>query len=314
MDDTLSRIVDSGSTTELPAAETYKVNPRIKDLRPVDFVSYGFVLYSESVQGPRSERENRGPLVELAGRVRSRVEQLIGKFAPESPEGVYISKGLMAALSFASGLHSTKRHLDDRRQKAQERRVLETQRQVLVSTKWGLLRGAVQLFVIGGFFFAVSKILTTLFPPREGLSDLWLSLATSFGAVLAGIAWLSSTMGKSLQDIDREYRIAVDNAELKQAEGHLFHLELALTVAKRAWQTLTNEELTEDDSVELALRELIHLNMHEHRRVVEEEHGILWALRKLIGTLSRSWKHRNGENLPAETSDERGAKVPTSVA
>lgn len=192
-----------------------------------------------------ADNPSMGPSLRAAARRAADEFVASVEAAPErSRERQYLNELLMAAVSFAAGLSRRQQERTQRVIAAEEERKLNFRRIVQSQRLGGILRGGIQLLVLGGFTYFFIR---GLFPSR------WLSaestashrdypaLAAAFASSLIGSFFKAFYTGWRINQVDQRYKQALREAkEIYHAEA-VQEYEFAAQEANLAWQKYTGK-------------------------------------------------------------------------
>lgn len=162
----------------------------------------------------------------------------------DTAEGQYLRELLMAAVSFAAGLTRRQQERTQRIAAAEQERNFNFRRIAQTQKLGGMLKGGLQLLVLGGFAFAAVSALFSVAEIRgrtPGVDQKYASLATALASGLLGGFLKAWYTGWQLDRVDRKHKL-----DLRQAK-HIYHreavqeYEYAAQEANLAWQRYTGQ-------------------------------------------------------------------------
>ncbi len=186
-----------------------------------------------------------GPTLRAAARQASAEFIASIESAPaHSRERQYLNELRMAAVSFAAGLTRRQHERAQRVQAAEEERELNIRRIVQTQRLGGILRGGLQLLVLGGFTYAFIRAVFSLKLMEGetiGLHREYAALATALASTLLGSFLKAGWTNFRINQVDRRYKRALREAkDIYHAEA-VQEYEYAAQEANLAWTKFTGK-------------------------------------------------------------------------
>jgi hypothetical protein len=207
------------------------------DHSPGEAIMAGFSLVA-------ADNPSLGPALRAAARKAADEFVAAVEHAPRGTrERQYLDELLMAAVSFAAGLTRRQQERNQRVQAAEEERKLNFRRVVQTQRLGGILRGGIQLLLLGGFaYFLVRAVFGTRWMPISESGNAprdYTALATALASSLIGSFVKAWYTGWRINQVDRRYKDALREAkEIYHAEA-VQEYEFAAQEANLAWQKFT---------------------------------------------------------------------------
>ncbi len=221
------------------AAETENAELAAADITPGEAIMAGFSMVA-------ADNPALGETIRAAARAAAaEFRGLVSSFEDGSRERKYVSELLMCAVSFAAGLARRQAERAHRVEAAEQERALNFKRIVQTQRTSGILKGGVQLLLLGGFAYAIVKTIIGI-KVLEGeatkLDAQYASLATAMASALIGSFIKAWWTGRSIGQVDRHYKDALREAKCIYAVEARQEYELAAQEANLAWQKFTGKK------------------------------------------------------------------------
>lgn len=208
------------------------------DIGPGEAIMAGFSMVA-------ADNEALGPAVRTAARkATEEFTSSVETFPVGSRDRQYLDELLMAAVSFAAGLTRRQQERTARIQAAEEEREFNFKRIVQTQRTSGILKGGVQLLLLGGFAYAIVKAmfsLKALESGTPGLDPKYASIATALASALIGSFFKAWWTGRRVDQIHDKYREALREAKCIYSVEATQEYEFAAQEANLAWQKFTGK-------------------------------------------------------------------------
>jgi hypothetical protein len=218
-----------------------------------------------------ADNPSLGPTLRDAARSASReFTSAVEEVPRDTVEGQYLRELLMAAVSFAAGLTRRQQERAARIAVAEQDRELDFRRIIQTQRLGGVLRGGIQLLVLGGFVYA---LVNTIFSARvlaghdPNVNPGFASLATALASALIGGFAKAWWMGYKVDRVEKRYKEELAEAKRIYLREATQEYEYAAQEANLAWHRLTGEEPPMTDAFRVLILSL--LAGGEHSRHVE---------------------------------------------
>ncbi|HEY3245971.1 MAG TPA: hypothetical protein VGM03_21725 [Phycisphaerae bacterium] len=208
------------------------------DIGPGEAIMAGFSMVA-------ADNDALGPTVRVAARkAADEFTSSVEVFPLGSRDRQYLDELLMAAVSFAAGLTRRQQERAARINTAEDEREFNFKRIVQTQRTTGVLKGGVQLLVLGGFAYAIVNAmfsLKALESGAPGLDPRYASIATALASALIGSFFKAWWTGRRVDQIHEKYRDALREAKCIYAVEATQEYEFAAQEANLAWQKFTGK-------------------------------------------------------------------------
>jgi len=216
-----------------------------QDVSPVQVLDLGYSLYVEEESGD-------GPLKRSAKTINSSFDAISACFPPQTPEGLYMIRVRMGALSLARGIERNKRLLHEEVETARQKKNDLIKNSARSIREWGWLFGAWKSILLGGFAYAmVNAIIMLPFmnDNMRGVHQQYAALATALAIAIASSVWRSWSTTWTINAVVKQYEESLIAANEKYARNEEKEYNRALTIAERGWEQLTGRQLPLHESI-----------------------------------------------------------------
>ncbi|MBI3420444.1 MAG: hypothetical protein HY006_00080 [Candidatus Sungbacteria bacterium] len=168
-------------------------------------------------------------------------------FRPETPAGWYLREIRLYATGLARGI-SSRRAIRERKLHAAEEQWNLMRSQIVSNEHWsGVMRGAWQILLLGGFVFVVIRVITQQLLGMPGFAEhaaknvSMASLTTTLGICLLNSYYKAWSTKRAIERLGREYRDRIAHAEYDYTTSARIEYALCAEQASAAWTEFTGE-------------------------------------------------------------------------
>lgn len=204
------------------------------DIAPGEAIMAGFSMVA-------ADNESLGPTLRAAARkAADEFKATIESFPPGTRERHYVEELLLAAVSFAAGLARRQQERSQRIVTAEQEREFNFKRIVQTQRATGILKGGVQLLLLGGFAYAlVNAVFGYRLMEEQDDKRRFVSLATALASALIGSFFKAWYTGTRIDQVDHKYRDALKEAKQIYMQDATQEYEFAAQEANLAWKKFT---------------------------------------------------------------------------
>lgn len=218
------------------------VPPAVSDLAATDLAPGEAIMAGFSMVA--ADNTSLGPTLRAAARkAADEFTASVDRFPSGTRERQYVDELLLAAVSFAAGLARRQQERAQRVLAAEQERDFEFKRIVQTQRTSGVLKGGVQLLLLGGFAYALIAAIFGFKMLQESGEHprQYASLATALASALIGSFCKAWYTGWRINQVDRRYKSALRDAKTIYLQEATQEYEFAAQEANLAWQKLTGK-------------------------------------------------------------------------
>lgn len=217
-------------------------------------------------------------------------DEIMNRFEAGSREHLYLLQLRMIGAGLAQGVTQRNRTRMDRLAGARQEREIAMRRVVQTQTLVGVLRGGVQILLIGGFAYALVEAifqLPSIQSRTAGTERSFASLATALGSALLGSFFKAWWIGFQVEQIARKHDADVRRINREYAGSVKQEYAVAAQEANLAWRRFTGR----DPDVTSAFHELLMEAVAQEHQLSEEDSTPHTFTQRLAAT-AELWRRR----------------------
>ncbi len=224
-------------------APSPKEKIRAEDIPPTFTTELGYAMYVADNSPHESEIRAQ------ARQVIREFDELARQFARDTPEGLYVFLVRTYATALGRSL-TARRRTKDRRMDAAQQQWDIMRSQIASQAHWaGLLNGAWQIMLLGGFAFIAVRFAAQKLLGVSGIAEhignhdvTTASLATTMAVCLIGSYFKSWSTKNRINKLRRRYDGQITGADREYKAQAKIEYDLCSTQSAAAWLALTHRE------------------------------------------------------------------------
>lgn len=229
-----------------------------------------FAIQRGYLEGAAEMLPDTSPLRNRILALLSESDEIMNRFEAGSREHFYLIELRMIGAALAQGMTQRSRTRCERLSGAKQEREISMQRIVQTQTLIGVLRGGVQITLIGGFAYAIVESFFHLPFVQSFMTEKteknFASLATALGSALVGSFFKAWWIGYQVNLIARKYDAEVRRINRDYAESVKQEYAVAAQEANLAWRRFTGR----DPDVTSAFHELLMEAVSQEHRTADD--------------------------------------------